>query len=99
MALPLAGAAQTLPQAPQFSGSFEVSTQPDSHSENAQSTTHSPLLQLATPLPGAAQTLPHAPQLLLDESRSTHVPPHGTRPAGHSSLHAPSTQTLPSTQR
>jgi hypothetical protein len=98
-ALPLAGESQTLPQAPQFSGSLLVSTQRPSHEVPAQSIVHSPLSQVAAPFSPAMQLVPHAPQLPSDELKLTHVPPQLVLSASHASVHAPLEQTLPRLQR
>jgi hypothetical protein len=66
---PLAGASQTVPQAPQFAGSRRVSTHALPHrvAPFTQVKSHAPLVQVACAPRGAGHGLAQAPQFAMDD--------------------------------
>jgi hypothetical protein len=75
---PFAGAAQTVPHAPQLFGSVLSAshTPPQSVKPASQVMPHVPPLHVADPFAGAAQTVPHAPQLFGSFERLKQLDPH-----------------------
>jgi hypothetical protein len=67
-------------QPPQFAGSFVVSMQAPSQSENGSSQVmpHTPSVQLGEPFGGIGQLLPQVPQLATSLEVSTQTSPHAT---------------------
>jgi hypothetical protein len=91
-AIPLVGASQALPQAPQFITSASVSRQvvplqgvkPSSHS-----VAHVPPTHMLRPLAGVGQALPHSPQWRAEALTSTQEPPQFSSPPEQASLQDP----------
>jgi hypothetical protein len=89
IAMPLAGASQTVPQAPQFCASPFTSTQAAPHRSKPglQVKPHSPSLQVALPFMGTGQAIPQKPQFSGLTSVSMHERLQLAKPSEQPSLH------------
>ena len=93
--MPLAGASQVTPQAPQFAMLVRVSTQVPSQAVNPESHVKPqlPALQLALPCSGTGQLTSQLPQCAGVLATSTQAPSQFCSPVAHTSEHCPPEQT------
>jgi len=91
VALPLSGAAQALPQVPQFCVSVEALTHSPLHDTNPRSqlTPQIPSVHVAAPLLGTLHAAPQVLQFAGSAVGSVQLLPQRVKPLSHSARHTP----------